>query len=245
MKGKVAKVFREYIEEKQLTPGEARAVLAEALRLYFNTKLGYDCLVHISNDFVVSVLVTNPVTFKKDFSFEEIDEHIKVDVGYMEELLTYCVENYKAVKAYNYWRQFKHKAVQGIIISADERETIVELGSEQIGIMKKAHYTKKEEYVPGEIRYFYVLKVTRLGARVNIELSRNSINFPSALFKLYYPHKKFKCVWRRAGHKCIVVTDFYVPKEVIVKVAKELGEVVRVIDPETYKVTPPYKLRYI
>jgi len=148
-----------------------------------------------------------------------------------EELFRAFMDGAKADMLERRWRQRVHSAVDGVIIEKNHDRVKVNLGDEALGLMTRAEWTPREVgvYRQGRLLQFYVLKVSRIGNEVLVNLSRGSINFPAALVRKLAPWVKVKAVKRIRGKKTWLQSDTSLARSTLLAVQKELrGEVIEV-----------------
>ena len=224
----LAKAFNTIAKQRNLPRHIVEQTVEEMLKTNLSIFFGAEVEVQVYDGHVEAWLFKkHPIPSYVPIQFENLP---RVFIRTLKKLLPFYIDEAEADIKYVYWRTYKHTAITGTIIRSNSYRVDVELSkyfiSSQIGQMLKPHFVPKEQYKPGQAMYFYVLKVRKELGRVNIYLSRNTISLPAAILKKKIPWGEFKCVRRIAGVKSEIVSNIFVPKELIREIAHELGEVV-------------------
>ncbi|MDI9559404.1 MAG: hypothetical protein QM300_13925, partial [Pseudomonadota bacterium] len=133
------------------------------------------------------------------------------------------IQDIESNERYNYWRQFRATAREGVIVRKSQEKIDVDLGG-QTGFMTISHTIKGENYIPGQSKQFYILKVSKSNV---IYLSRKTRSLPAALFAQALPWGTFVCTRRIPGVRSHIITDTYLQnKKILRDVSKELGEII-------------------
>jgi len=224
----LAKAFNTIAKQRNLPRHIVEQTVEEMLKTNLSIFFGAEVEVCVHDGHIEAWLFKkHPIPSYIPVQFEDLPKKL---IQNLKRLLPLYINETEADLKYAYWRTYKHTAIAGTIIRSNDCRVDVELSeyfiSSQIGQMLKPHFVPKEHYKPGQMMYFYVLKIQRKSGRVNIYLSRNTISLPAAILKRKIPWGDFKCVRRIAGVRSEIVSSVFLPKEVIREIAQELGEVV-------------------
>ena len=133
---------------------------------------------------------------------------------------------------YKFWQKQSHRIIQGVVLGRYHDYVEVELTKNLVGIMPKSQWVPGEadNYYPGKVLFFYILRVQR--SPLQIYLSRSSISLPALLLKSHVPWNTFECKKRYIGQKSCILTDSPLDKQLAEKrddVSRELnGEILEI-----------------
>ena len=204
-----------------------RVALENALAACLESS-GCPCMVYIDDDFYPHVQLMCSTEQAKTPS-------LKTLLAYMNDFLK--VEEAKI--RYEFWKLRKNKAVEATVIGTGLQMILLQLKSEQIAYLPVKHRNPKDEYVPGTSLWVYITRVNRRADRVFVYVSRSSKELPVSLLKQMYPDINAKALWRKPGHKTVMVCDEHIPPHVAAQIAKMVNDrLVRIVHKDFLKSLP-------
>ena len=231
----IHKILDEIKRESGLTKNEVMYIFEQALEAavcsYFGVR---ECLIDLEGKKIFPVygiesVYSHSEKHLKWINFSELDPWITRDC---RDNFTWFLRRAKEDELLKKWRNRVHQTVQGEIECIRKSEINVRLEDDVHATMLKSEWVPREVplYRQGDLLWFYVLKVARVGDGVRVYLSRGSINFPVALLRSRVPWVKFKPVRRIRGSKSWVEASEEISSVILREVSRDLmGEVVEVM----------------